>query len=130
MKAVELNGFEGINSLRVVEVEKPRPRANQVLLEVKAAGINFAEIEMTKGRYPAGKKLPFVMGFEAAGIVVEAGSEAKNVKLGDKVTTISQAGVMPNSRLRMPASPFQFPTGSPLRRRPPSRSTACRPTLS
>ena len=82
MKAVELNGFEGINSLRVVEVEKPRPRANQVLLEVKAAGINFAEIEMTKGRYPAVKKLPFVMGFEAAGIVVEAGSEAKNIRVG------------------------------------------------
>src|SRR6267154_995985 len=43
MKAVELNGFEGINSLRVVEVEKPKPGTNQVLLEVKADGISFAE---------------------------------------------------------------------------------------
>jgi NADPH:quinone reductase len=92
MKAVELNGFEGINSLRVVEVEKPKPGTNQVLLEVKAAGINFAEIEMTKGRYPAVKKLPFVMGFEAAGIVVEAGCEAKNIKVGHKVTAIVSSG--------------------------------------
>src|SRR5258708_26662873 len=74
MKAVELNGFEGLSSLQVVDVEQPTPGANEVLLEVKAAGLNFAEIEMTKGKYPAGKKLPFVMGFEAAGVVVDAGA--------------------------------------------------------
>ncbi len=92
MVAVELNGFEGLESLRVTEVEKPKPGATEVLLEVKAAGINFAEIEMTKGRYPAVRKLPFVMGFEAAGIVVEAGSQAKNVKVGDKITAIVSSG--------------------------------------
>ncbi len=92
MRAVELNGFEGISSLRVTEVEKPSPGANQVLLQVKAAGINFAEIEMTKGRYPATRKLPFVMGFEAAGIVVETGSQAENVKVGDKITAVVSSG--------------------------------------
>src|SRR5260370_35001557 len=92
MKAVERNGFEGLESLRLTEVEKPKPGATEVLLEVKAAGINFAEIEMTKGRYPAVRKLPFVMGFEAAGIVVEAGSQAKNVKVGDKITAIVSSG--------------------------------------
>src|SRR5216684_5363749 len=92
MKAVELNGFEGLESLRVIEVEKPKPGATEILLEVKAAGINFAEIEMTKGRYPAVRKLPFVMGFEAAGIVVETGSQAKNVKVGDKITAIVSSG--------------------------------------
>jgi len=92
MKAVELNGFEGLSSLQVVDVEQPTPGANEVLLEVKAAGLNFAEIEMTKGKYPAGKKLPFVMGFEAAGVVVDAGAQAKNVKVGDRVTAIVSSG--------------------------------------
>src|ERR1700676_4034196 len=92
MRAVPLNGFEGLSSLRITEVEKPNPGANEVLLEVKAAGLNFAEIEMTKGRNPAARKLPFVMGFEAAGIVVEAGLQAKNVKVGDKITTIVSSG--------------------------------------
>jgi NADPH:quinone reductase len=92
MKAVQLNGFEGFSSLRIIDVEKPHPGANEVLLEVKAAGLNFAEIEMTKGKYPAARKLPFVMGFEAAGIVVEAGLQAKNVKVGDKITTIVSSG--------------------------------------
>ena len=130
MKAVELNGFEGLESLRVTEVEKPKPGATEVLLEVKAAGINFAEIEMTKGRYPAVRKLPFVMGFEAAGIVVEAGSQAKNVKVGDKITAIVSSGGMPNTPPQMLVSSFRFPMESPSLRRPRSLSTACRPTLS
>jgi NADPH2:quinone reductase len=92
MKAIELNGFQGIRSLHIVDVEPPKPSANEVLMRVKAAGINFAEIEMTKGKYPAPKKPPFVMGFEAAGIVVEAGTNAKNVNVGDKITAVESSG--------------------------------------
>ena len=67
MKAVELIGFDGISSLRVAEIAKPKPGASEVLLEVKAAGINFAEIEMTKGRYPAEvKRLMSEPGFDAS----------------------------------------------------------------
>jgi len=58
MKAIELSGLEGFDSLRLVSVEKPRPQASEVLIEVKAAGLNFAEIELTRGRYPAHKPLP------------------------------------------------------------------------
>ena len=53
MQAVELTGFEGFDSLRIVDVDAPRPAANQVLMKVEAAGINFAEIELTWGRYPS-----------------------------------------------------------------------------
>ncbi len=92
MRAVELTGFEGFKSLRMTEVNKPKPSANEVLIEVKATGINFAEIEMTKGNYPAVKKPPLVMGFEAAGIVVDAGPNAKNVKVGDKIAAVVSSG--------------------------------------
>src|SRR5216683_1717088 len=92
MKAIELSGLEGFKSLRVADVEKPKPAANQILIEVMAAGINFAELELTWGRYPALKPLPYVLGFEAAGIVAEIGSHVKNVKVGDKVTAIVSSG--------------------------------------
>jgi NADPH2:quinone reductase len=88
MKAIELSGLEGFKSLRVADVAKPRPAANQILIEVMAAGINFAELELTWGRYPALKPLPYVLGFEAAGIVVEIGLHVKNVRVGDKVAAI------------------------------------------
>ena len=45
MKAIELSEYCGIDCLNIVEVEKPRPGANEILLEVRAAGINFAEMD-------------------------------------------------------------------------------------
>lgn len=92
MKAVQLTGFGGIENLEVVELAKPIPQAHEVLIRVEAAGINFAELEMVKGKYPSGKAVPFVMGFEVAGTVVEAGSQTNGVKAGDRVTAIVSSG--------------------------------------
>jgi len=76
----------------VVEAEKPSPGPSQILIEVKAPGINFAELELTKGKYPALKPLPYILGFEAAGIVAELGSQVENVSVGDKITAIVSSG--------------------------------------
>lgn len=92
MKAVQLTGFNGLGSLKVVELDSPKPQAHELLIKVEAAGINFAELEMAKGKYPARKQLPFVMGFEAAGTVVETGTGANGVKVGDRITAIVSSG--------------------------------------
>lgn len=92
MKAVQLTGFNGLGSLKVVEVDRPKPQAHELLIKVEAAGINFAELEMARGKYPARKQVPFVMGFEAAGTVVETGAGANGVKMGDRITAIVSSG--------------------------------------
>jgi NADPH:quinone reductase len=92
MKAVELIGYKGLDSLRVVDVERPKPGANEVLIEVRAAGINFAELELIKGRYQVGRQPPFIMGFEAAGVVAEVGTQVKNLRVGDNITSIVSSG--------------------------------------
>lgn len=92
MKGIELTGYCGIECLRIVEVEKPKPASNEILLQVKAAGINFAEMELAKGKYRIPKEPPFVMGFEASGVVAEVGSRVKNLKIGDRITTIVSSG--------------------------------------
>ena len=92
MKAVQLSGFAGLESLKVVEIDRPTLSINEVLIQVKAAGINFAELEMVRGRYPAPRPLPFTMGFEASGIVADLGSEATNLKVGDRITSIVSSG--------------------------------------
>src|SRR5260370_15786188 len=92
MKAIQLTGYKGFESMQVFEVEKPKPAANEVLLEVKAAGVNFAELELTKGRYRIPKQPPFIMGFEAAGVVVELGARVKNLKVGDRITSLVSTG--------------------------------------
>lgn len=92
MKAVQLTGYEGLKSLKVVEIQKPRPKPTEILIAVKAAGINFAESELLDGKYRVPKTPPFTMGFEAAGIVEEVGSEVGRIQPGDKVTGIVSSG--------------------------------------
>jgi len=92
MKAVELTGTAGFKSLRLADVPRPAPKATEILIEVKAAGLNYAEIEQTRGKYPVFKPFPFVMGFEASGIVSEVGSEVKTWRVGDRVAAIVSSG--------------------------------------
>jgi NADPH2:quinone reductase len=93
MKAVQLTGFNGVESLELVDIPRPRPSSGEVLIEVKAAGINYAEVEQIQGNYLTfGKELPFVMGFEVAGIVAETGEDTPGVRVGDPVTAFALSG--------------------------------------
>src|ERR1700730_7884626 len=92
MKAVQLSGFAGLDSLKLVEINRPTPSKNEVLIQVKAAGINFAELEMIRGGYPAPRPLPFTMGFEASGIVADLGLGTTNLKVGDRIASIVSSG--------------------------------------
>jgi NADPH:quinone reductase-like Zn-dependent oxidoreductase len=86
-RAVKFDHYGGIDVLRVVEVERPVPKPNQVLVRVKAAGINPGEIMIRKGvfadRWPA--TFPSGQGSDLAGIVEEIGGAVKNVAVGDEI---------------------------------------------
>ena len=75
--------------MEYVDLPAPTPKANEAVVEIKAAGVNFIDIYNREGRYPV--QLPFVLGQEGAGIVSAVGAEVKNVKIGDRV---AYAGVM------------------------------------
>lgn len=93
MKAIQLTGFNGVDSLAYVDVPIPNYEADEVLIQVRAAGINYAEVEQIQGNYLTfGKEIPFVMGFEVAGIVVETGSKVAGIKKGDRVASLSLSG--------------------------------------
>jgi len=61
MQAIELSGLDGVKSLRLITAEKPKPAPDEVLIEVNAAGVNFAELELIHGGYPPLKPLPYVL---------------------------------------------------------------------
>lgn len=112
MKAVELDGFEGPKSLRLAEIENPRPGTNEILIEVKAAGINYADSQQALGRYPTfGKQLPFVLGFEAAGIVKELGAGTTGVKIGDRVTAVVSSGGYAEFAVASSSAAIPIPAG-------------------
>jgi NADPH2:quinone reductase len=92
MRAVQLKSFEGPGGLVVADVVRPTPGPDEVLLEVKAAGLNWAELEQTRGRYPFTRPLPATMGFEAAGVVVEVGERVAALRPGDRVAGLATSG--------------------------------------
>lgn len=93
MKAIQLTGFNGVENLELVDISIPKPLEDEVLIKVKAAGINYAEVEQINGNYLTfGKEIPFVMGFEVSGIVLEVGSSVTNLSIGDEVTGFSLSG--------------------------------------
>ena len=73
---------------------KSRPIQNQVkgevLVRVKAAGLNFADILARQGLYPDGPPKPCVMGYEAAGIIEDAGEEVDRNLIGKAVIAMTR----------------------------------------
>lgn len=103
MKAIQVSQTGGPEVLALVDVAEPKPKPNEAVVQVKAAGVNFIDIYFREGRYPA--QLPFINGQEAAGVVTETGSEVKTFKPGDRVAYTGALGsyaeyaAVPESRL-------------------------------
>lgn len=87
MKAVRFHEYGGIDVLRVEEVARPVPGPGQVLVEVRAAGIQPGEAHIRKGelhqRWPAA--FPSGQGSDLAGVVVETGPQVRGFAVGDEV---------------------------------------------
>ena len=71
--------------LRVVEQPWPAPAADEVVVAMRAAPLNPADINSIEGKYPVRPPLPATPGMEGAGVVVEAGAEVRGVAVGDQV---------------------------------------------
>jgi NADPH:quinone reductase-like Zn-dependent oxidoreductase len=72
-------------SLQVQERPEPQPGPGQVLIDVRAAGINFADLMARLGLYPDAPKPPCVVGYEVAGTVAAVGEGTEGFAVGDRV---------------------------------------------
>lgn len=84
-KVIEFTALGGPDQLKLVDREIRQPAANEVQLEVKATGLNRAELLFLGGDYLVQPNLPSKIGVEGAGIVVDAGANVSNFKPGDEV---------------------------------------------
>lgn len=71
--------------LRVIEQPWPVPEADEVVVRMRAAPLNPADINAIEGKYPIRPALPATPGMEGAGVVIEVGSDARGVAVGDQV---------------------------------------------
>jgi NADPH:quinone reductase-like Zn-dependent oxidoreductase len=85
MKAVVLEGSPGLNNLRMVERPLPEPRRQEVLVRVKAASLNYRDLEIVSGTYHTSFALPLVPLSDGVGEVVATGEGVTRFKRGDRV---------------------------------------------
>ncbi len=87
MKAIVVNEFGGPEVLRLAQAGKPEPGAGQVLVRVKAAGVNPYDTYIRAGTYAIKPALPYTPGGDAAGVVEAVGAGVSSVRAGDRVYT-------------------------------------------
>jgi len=92
MKAVQLDGFGGVEVLRVGEAERPVPAENQVLIKVMATSINRPDLVQREGKYPPPPGDSEILGLEVAGVVAEVGPKVSQWKAGDRVMSLVGGG--------------------------------------
>lgn len=92
MKAFVCTEFGPIDNCALQEIDPRPPEADQVLVEVKSASLNFPDALMVEGRYQVKPPLPFSPGMDLAGIVRQVGENVAHVSPGDRVIAFSGLG--------------------------------------
>lgn len=93
MKAVHISRSGGPEVLQLAETKKPQPKSGEVLIQVKAAGINRPDVLQRMGRYPAPKDVVAdIPGLEVAGIIKKTEGEVGQLKVGDEICALVSGG--------------------------------------
>lgn len=85
-----------LTKLKFVNESLGKPNKDEVCIEVKAIGLNYADIFAIMGLYSATPKEPFVPGLEFAGLVAEVGENVHDFKPGDKIMGVTRFGAYTN----------------------------------
>ena len=92
MKAVLCKAFGPPENLVIEDIEPLKPGKGQVVISVKACGVNFPDTLIIQGKYQSKPPFPFTPGSEVAGIVKEVGEGVDNVKAGNRVIAFTGLG--------------------------------------
>ena len=92
MKAVLMDGFGGIEVLKIGEIDKPAPKEGEVLIKVVASSINRPDLVQREGKYPPPPGDSEILGLEVAGTIAELGPGVTDWKIGDRVISLVGGG--------------------------------------
>ncbi|XP_055606939.1 synaptic vesicle membrane protein VAT-1 homolog-like [Uranotaenia lowii] len=90
MRAVTLTGFGGFKNIKILKKPEPTPAAGEVLIRVKACGLNFQDLMVRLGAIDSPPKTPTILGFECAGEIEAVGEEVEGFKVGDRVVALPE----------------------------------------
>lgn len=89
--ALQFHQTGGVDSLRIEEIDRPKPGPGEVLINVKAFALNRADILYLEDNHYSVASLPSGLGSEAAGVIEEVGADVQGYQIGDHVSTLPHA---------------------------------------
>src|SRR5256885_15613846 len=115
MRAIRVHQFGGPDVLKLEEIPDPKPGAGEIIVRVRAAGVNPVDAYMHTGNYARKPPLPYTPGQDGAGEVEAVGAEVAGVKTGDRVYiagvghTAAGAGTYAERSICMPSQLHRLP---------------------
>lgn len=109
MRAMVVRRYGPPEMFELRDMPDPKPSADQCLIRVRAAGINFADLLQRMGLYPGTPKPPFIPGFEVAGVVEQAPPDAP-CKVGDRVVGMTRFSAYAELSVCPPQALFPIPS--------------------
>ncbi len=85
MKALVFEKFGGPEVLHYAEIAKPTIQDYEILVQVKAVGLNFADVYRRKGNYHLVGEPPYILGYEGAGVALQVGKRVTGISPGDRI---------------------------------------------
>jgi NADPH2:quinone reductase len=107
MRAVQVSELDGPDAARVVDIDEPHIEG-AMTIDVRAAGISFPDVLMTRGLYQYKPEIPFVLGSEPAGVVVSA-PDGSGFSEGDRIAAMTMGGSFAERAAVMPQMAFKLP---------------------
>ena len=92
MKAIICNQFAPLEQLQFAECPDPVAKPGEVVVDIKASGVNFPDGLLVQGLYQLKPPFPFIPGGEVAGVIAEVGEGVKHLKVGARVIALSMLG--------------------------------------
>lgn len=104
----------GVDALTWQELPTPQPKTGEVLIEIKAASLNFPDLLIVQNKYQTKPPLPFVPGSEYAGVVQALGDGVSQLKVGQHVACLSGTGGFGTHTLAPAALCLPLPASFPF----------------
>jgi len=110
MRAVQCVAWGGLEKLELQDIPAPgAPAAGEILIDVAAAGLNYADLLITAGKYQERPLPPFIPGFEIAGTVRAVGAAVGRIKAGDRVLAAVDRGGFAEQAIARESDTFVIP---------------------
>jgi len=111
MRAVVCRAWGEVENLKLEDVPTPAPGPGEVLIDVKATAVNYADSLLVAGRYQTKPPLPFSPGLETAGVVAACGEGVTRFSRGDRVMAVLAYGGLAEMAVASEAETFAIPGG-------------------